>query len=87
MTKPSMTQENPEGLAGENVSLSAIVIDFFLNLFFYYCSNTVVSIFPQPYPPLALSKGPLYMFFDDPFPSFPCYFHHPTPLWLLSVCS
>ena len=28
---------------------------------------------PSILPSLALSMGPLYMFLDDPFPSFPCY--------------
>ena len=56
-------------------------------LFFCCCSNVVVSIFPPPlsstpptptshlqsFPSLTLSMGPLYMFLDDPFPSFPCY--------------
>ena len=32
---------------------------------------------PQSYHPLALSLGPLYMFLDDPSPSFP---HYPLPL-------
>ena len=51
---------------------------------FYCCFCTVVSIFPPPlspapptptshpqsYPPLALSFGALYMFLNDPSPSF-----------------
>ena len=68
-----------------------------LNIFFflYCCSSTVVSNFltptphsPHPHlrpsilPTLALSMCPLYMFLDDPFPSFP---HYPPPLWLLLV--
>ena len=58
--------------------------------FFQCCSSTVVSIFPPPlsstppnstshphsFSPLALPMGPLYMFLDNPFPSFP---HYPSP--------
>ena len=44
------------------------------------------SSHPQPHPPSTLLMGPLYMFFDDPSPSFPHY-PLPPPFWLLSVCS
>ena len=48
---------------------------------FYCCSNTVISTFRHPLPPLtfsppptlALAVGPLYMFLDNPLPSFPYY--------------
>ena len=66
---------------------------------FYCCSSTVVSIFlpplsptqptptsqPQSFPLLALSMGPLYMFPDDPSPSFPHYHPFPTPLVTVSL--
>ena len=61
---------------------------FLLKISFYCYSSTVVSIFlpplspaplshtflPQSFHPLALSMNHLYMFLDNPFPSFPCYF-------------
>ena len=65
----------------------------------FYCSNTVVSIFPpllsstpltltshsQYYPSLALSVGPLYMLLDDPFHSFPHHLSLPSPLVTVSL--
>ena len=68
-------------------------------IFFYCCSRTVVPIFPPPlspapptltshppsFPTLALSMGPLYMFLDDPFPSFPYYPPPPSPLVTVSL--
>ena len=61
------------------------------------CSSTVVFIFPLPFspapptptsypqsfPPLALSMGPLYMFLDKPSPSFPD--DPPAPSLLVTV--
>ena len=66
---------------------------------FYCCSSTVVSIFlspfppatptttshPQSEPPLALSMGPLYMFLDNPSPSFPHYPLSLSPLVSVSL--
>ena len=72
---------------------------FFLFYFIFCCSNTFVTIFspplspvpptptshPQSYPSLALAMGPLYMFLDDPSPSFLCYPPLPSPLVTLSL--
>ena len=40
---------------------------------------------PQSYPPLALSMDPLYMFFNNPSPSFPCYPPLSSPLVTVSL--
>ena len=76
-------------------TLPFIMFFFFLfNHFFYCCSNTIVSIFPPPLSPappiltyhpqsspfLAFCMGPLYMFLDNPFPSFPHYLPPHSPL-------
>ena len=79
---------------------SFITLVFLTNIFLYCCSSRVVSISPTttPHtppilhlppailPPLALSMGPLYMFFDSPSSIFPHY-PPPPPLWSLSVWS
>ena len=66
----------------------------FLLLFEYSCLYFPTTISPAPptptshpqsYHPLALSVGPLYMFLDDPFPSFPCYLPPPSPLVTVSL--
>ena len=73
---------------GSNIYMLAVC------LFFYCFSNTVVSIFlpalspvlptptshPYSYPHLALSMGLLYMFLDNPSPSFPLYPPLDSPL-------
>ena len=55
----------------------------FLKLMFkYICLFPIPATpisHPESYPPLALSMGPLYMFFDDPFR----YFPPPAPSYLL----
>ena len=63
----------------------------FPSLFFFYCCSSIhVSIFSPPlpptpaiptsspwcYPPLALSKSPLYMFLDKPSPFSPNVLSH-----------
>ena len=98
----SITLKLPYPLREQGLKCCKIFVEYCCrNFFFYYCcSGTVVSIFlpplsptqptptsqPQSFPLLALSMGPLYMFPDDPSPSFPHY-SLPLPLWLLSVCS
>ena len=70
--------------------LNKIYLNIF-SVFFNCCSSIVVFISrtthhhlpPSILPPSTLSMGPLYMFFDDPFPSFlspslSCY-HPPSP--------
>ena len=73
--------------------------NLFIYFLFFYCSSTLVSIsppphppvpptptsYPQSFPPLALSMGPLYMFLDDPFPSFSCNCPPLSPLVTVSL--
>ena len=78
----------------ELVKFSDRLIIIILNIF--YCSSIVVPISPPPlsptptshpqsFPPLPFSVGPLYMFLDDPSPTFPCYPYHPSPLVTVSL--
>ena len=67
---------------------------------FFYCSVTVVPIFPvtllfpayfspptcnPPSTMLSLSTGPLYLFLGHPSPSFLCYPLHSSPLVTVSL--
>ena len=62
-------------------------LSVFLLLFKYSCPHFSPITFHLPahphLPPLSLSVGPLYMFLDDPSPSFPHY--SPTSSLLVTV--
>ena len=78
-------------------------IQVFFYFYFYWCSSTVVSIFPHhslaphlplhPSPPPTLSLTPFWLcpwvLYTYSLATLPrlCYQPHPHPLWLLSVCS
>ena len=72
-----------------------LFFNYFFLLFKYSCLHFLPKLLPAPptltshpqsYPNLlVLSMGPLYMFLDDPSPSFPHYPSLPSPLVTVSL--